>query len=167
MLNGREAVRSLPAIRPFEQSWPAQICSFKVPARCLVRYRLTAADYQRPLHAQGGVCAICGGANWRNDQPAPLSVDHDHVCCVGGKRTCGRCVRGLLCSTCNGFLGELELAGRGRYDAGWEAAAMEYLEQRDCDPSAPYRRFVLREQHRARSEQAGTPCTFDFRSARW
>jgi hypothetical protein len=36
-----------------------------------------------------------------------LAVDHDHNCCQTGK-SCGKCVRGLLCSTCNRSLGHAE-----------------------------------------------------------
>ena len=48
-------------------------------------------------------CAICGA----KEQPPPqkrLSVDHDHSCCPGDK-VCGKCIRGLLCSSCNLGLG--------------------------------------------------------------
>jgi hypothetical protein len=33
-----------------------------------------------------------------------LAVDHDHNCCPS-KKTCGKCIRGLLCMDCNRGLG--------------------------------------------------------------
>lgn len=51
------------------------------------------------LQEQGGVCAICKQPPRRNK----LHVDHDHSCCPG-KRSCGRCIRGLLCASCNSKL---------------------------------------------------------------
>lgn len=65
------------------------------------RYGVTLAEYEALLEAQGGGCAICGHAP--DDGPA-LPVDHDHGCCPG-KKTCGRCVRGILCADCNRVLG--------------------------------------------------------------
>lgn len=66
------------------------------------RYGLDPEDVERMIHAQGGLCAIC---------PARLAdgycVDHDHACCPGVK-TCGACVRGLLCQECNRLVGKLE-----------------------------------------------------------
>lgn len=35
-------------------------------------------------------------------------VDHDHECCRG-VASCGRCVRGIVCHTCNGRLGVVDL----------------------------------------------------------
>ena len=52
--------------------------------------------------AQNGGCAICGGAP--KDGPS-LHVDHDHACCPGRKKSCGLCLRGLLCEDCNRVLG--------------------------------------------------------------
>lgn len=60
-------------------------------------YRIRLDEFELMLAAQGGVCAICGASepgavNWH--------VDHDHACC-SGRRTCGKCVRGVLCHSCN------------------------------------------------------------------
>lgn len=58
--------------------------------------------YEALLAQQGGRCAICGTAT-PNGQ-GRFHVDHDHSCCVGG-RSCGECIRGLLCHSCNTMLG--------------------------------------------------------------
>lgn len=44
-------------------------------------------------------CAICG----ENDATR-YAVDHDHACCPG-RKSCGECVRGVLCHSCNRVLG--------------------------------------------------------------
>jgi hypothetical protein len=56
----------------------------------LRRYGIGAAEVDRLIADQGGVCAICG-------RPDPKHVDHDHAT--------GR-VRGVLCFGCNGGLGQ-------------------------------------------------------------
>ena len=66
------------------------------------KYKLTKFMYLEMLEKQNGVCAICKlppNRNW-------LAVDHDHACCPGIK-TCGKCIRGLLCGSCNSFLGRV------------------------------------------------------------
>jgi hypothetical protein len=69
--------------------------------RRLHRYGLDAESYQELLVSQGGRCATCGTA------PEKFYVDHDHACCPG-TRTCGNCVRGLLCFNCNTALGQVK-----------------------------------------------------------
>jgi len=66
-------------------------------------YKITPEQYQEMFEAQGRRCAIC------RNEPGPtglLAIDHDHGCCPG-TRTCGKCIRGLLCFPCNSFLGRV------------------------------------------------------------
>jgi hypothetical protein len=61
-------------------------------------YGLSPERFERLWQAQGRQCAGCHRKVRR-----PV-VDHDHACCPG-PTSCGRCVRGLLCDTCNRTLG--------------------------------------------------------------
>ena len=69
----------------------------------MFRYGLTIAAYDALAVSQGGRCAICR----REEVDGSLAVDHDHACCPG-RRSCGQCVRGLLCRACNYALGLLD-----------------------------------------------------------
>jgi hypothetical protein len=64
------------------------------------RYQITSNQYQAIFDQQDRACVICK-KNQEN-----LDVDHDHSCCKS-YRTCGRCIRGLLCPTCNTGLGHV------------------------------------------------------------
>jgi hypothetical protein len=68
-------------------------------------YGITLDDYREMVEAQGGGCAICGATAEASGRH--LCVDHDHRCCPGRKRSCGQCIRGLLCSNCNRAIGWL------------------------------------------------------------
>jgi len=74
---------------------------YKKYQRLKEKYNLTDVQFDEMLVAQDGNCAICGHKDSRG-----LSVDHDHSCCAG-RNSCGKCVRGLLCSRCNMGLGNL------------------------------------------------------------
>lgn len=67
------------------------------------KYKLTKEQYEQLLDAQGGTCAVCS----KKPNRSYLSVDHDHACCPTAK-TCGNCIRGLLCQSCNSFLGRVD-----------------------------------------------------------
>lgn len=69
--------------------------------RLLQRYGISADQFDAILASQGG-CAVCGrtesnGKYWH--------TDHDHSCCPTDARSCGKCIRGILCHGCNTALG--------------------------------------------------------------
>jgi hypothetical protein len=68
-------------------------------------YGLTIDQFESMIKSQGGKCAICSDP-FDLDQPYAYAVDHDHLCCAGD-RSCGECVRGILCKLCNWSLGSL------------------------------------------------------------
>ncbi|WP_093608362.1 endonuclease domain-containing protein [Streptomyces indicus] len=66
------------------------------------RYGLTIWQMNAILRVQDDECAICGlhPGDGGMEGVSYWHVDHDHSCCdMAG--SCGRCVRGLLCRTCN------------------------------------------------------------------
>jgi len=90
-------------------------CTTHIKTRRLQwRFGITAKRFAEMLVEQEGRCAVCSiefefdtGNNGRVLKQYPR-VDHDHSCCPGGSvKTCGECVRGLLCYNCNVALGLL------------------------------------------------------------
>ena len=72
------------------------------------KYNQTLDQYDGMFKKQKGCCKICGNTeivvDKRTGEPKPLCVDHDHNCCPGEK-SCGECIRGLICCRCNVGLG--------------------------------------------------------------
>ena len=66
------------------------------------QHGIEPTEYYAMLEQQGGGCAACGttdpGGRGR------WQIDHDHSCCPKEK-SCGSCIRGLLCWKCNYALG--------------------------------------------------------------
>jgi hypothetical protein len=76
------------------------------------KYGMTLADFDRILASQGGGCAVCNAASSAittgpRGAKTGLHVDHDHACCPG-EYTCGECIRGILCQSCNNVLGRVK-----------------------------------------------------------
>lgn len=72
--------------------------------RRLKKFNLT----QEQFDALGTRCQVCGVEDGDPGcgRYGKLYVDHDHACCPG-QESCGECVRGLLCVTCNHGIGQL------------------------------------------------------------
>lgn len=83
----------------------------------LTRYGLTPGTFDKLLIGQGYACGMCLEPF---EDGQIICIDHDHQCCPEEKKSCGRCVRGLLCLGCNRALGIIE----ARYDQ-----ARQYLDQ--------------------------------------
>lgn len=64
-------------------------------------YNMTLEQYDVMMYLQDGVCALCRTPCRARKN---LSVDHNHKCCPGYK-SCGKCIRGLICNACNNGLG--------------------------------------------------------------
>lgn len=91
----------------------------QILGRIASRYGLSPEKYAELRESQQGKCAICGG------EPKPerrLHIDHDHRCCSEKSRSCGACIRGLLCDACNVGIGMLQ------DDPALLRAAVAYLE---------------------------------------
>jgi hypothetical protein len=67
------------------------------------QYGITKEVYEAKLLEQDYACAVCE-VGFEDTKVFSPHIDHDHSCCPG-KRACGECFRGLLCSNCNSALG--------------------------------------------------------------
>lgn len=70
------------------------------PASVKWRYGI---DYESYLAMVANGCDVCGSHDF-------LQIDHDHNCC-SKERSCGKCVRGVICARCNNLVSQYE---RGR-----------------------------------------------------
>lgn len=101
---------------------PGQILTYEKTREYTRRwkYKLEPLDIETILIQQNFMCAIpmC-------KTPIDISsmhVDHDHMCCNNkNKQTCGKCVRGFLCNSCNTGL------GRFRDDPDFLKEAFNYI----------------------------------------
>lgn len=75
------------------------------PAHLKRRYNITSEFYDLMFLEQKGKC-FCGSTN-PGHKRRYFAVDHDHSCCPTEK-SCGLCVRGLICHPCNIMLGVAE-----------------------------------------------------------
>lgn len=91
-----------------------------------VRMNTYSLTPERLIEIVTAPCSICGSSE-------AISVDHDHSCCPG-ETSCGKCVRGGLCSGCNLGLGAF------RDDPARLLSAISYLSKTSA-------RIVIDEYH--------------------
>lgn len=89
-------------------------------ARLVRDFHITLDRYVEMLEEQGGGCALCHKIP---EIGRGLSIDHDHACCPETAKSCGKCIRGLLCGNCNQGL------GRFMDDPDVLRAAVAYIER--------------------------------------
>lgn len=69
------------------------------------QYGITQVEYDEMLESQGHTCLICKKTERENGKA--LAIDHDHACC-SDRKSCGKCIRGLLCNSCNWIIGAMK-----------------------------------------------------------
>lgn len=69
----------------------------------LSRHHINEVQYDNLLKQQNGICLLCGMPETATNK---FAVDHDHTCC-SGKKSCGKCIRGIIHARCNSGIGQL------------------------------------------------------------
>lgn len=101
----RPATKPGPRCATCDRERRKQVSEARRLAYVAKQYNLTPEQYEAlrshlRRNSRGQyICPLC-------DRNQARCVDHDHSCCPG-KVSCGKCVRGLVCSPCNKFLGHL------------------------------------------------------------
>ena len=70
----------------------------------LKRYGISIDIFNSLLSKQNNKCKICPRVLDSHDKIHTPHIDHDHSCCKG-PRSCGKCIRGIICHSCNQVLG--------------------------------------------------------------
>jgi len=101
-------------------------------AREMKKYGTTVEWYRDRLIEQNGLCVLCEHLSHHHGTIQRLQVDHDHKCCDLHTKSCGKCLRSLLCANCNILISYWErFAEQGTVVplAGtWLYRAVKYLE---------------------------------------
>lgn len=74
--------------------------------KVLKRYNINLTQYESLLKEQDFSCGLC----LKPFEGTP-QIDHAHTCCKG-KDSCGNCVRGFVCGSCNRALAGVEKSPR-------------------------------------------------------
>lgn len=87
-------------------------------------YNLSLTRFNEMLAKQNFKCPVCKIILDYIPKPGKrisVQIDHDHGCCPA-RGSCGKCVRGILCSNCNQGLGSF------RDNSKYLKAAAKYID---------------------------------------
>ena len=89
------------------------------------QHRITKSNYLKMLIEQNFRCGLC-----KMEFDRVLQIDHDHSCCdTGSSTSCGKCIRGLLCGSCNTLVGLMERAVLKGLLTSFTGPVREYLDR--------------------------------------
>ena len=91
------------AVRKRKRMWARDHASDASVRARIYKYGIDPERLDAMLEAQDRSCGLCGKGFSNNE----IFVDHDHDCCPTAK-TCGNCVRAILCRACNQGIGLLQ-----------------------------------------------------------
>jgi hypothetical protein len=124
----------------YREKYPERVRLTKRNQWLSQNFKRTSEWYEETLVEQDGHCALCEALPAEDRR---FQVDHDHACCPTDKthrKTCGECIRGLLCEACNTELGSLEkflseITGPLVPKEGtWTFSALQYLKKYKPEP---------------------------------
>ena len=91
-------------------------------------YSLSFSEYQLLRNITN--CQICNielNHQHSRGNRRGACIDHDHNCCPTGGKSCGKCVRGVICQQCNTAEGYIKASGHDVLD--WAHMLIDYLKQ--------------------------------------
>ena len=77
----------------------------RIDSHLWIHFKIRETEYNDMLKKQHNQCLIC--KRNRSEFKKNFAVDHDHSCCPG-KKSCGKCIRGLICFDCNIAIGHFK-----------------------------------------------------------
>lgn len=89
-------------VKTYKERHPERVARQEANYKLKQKFGISLNQYERMLKEQNGRCYLCK----LKPNGKRLAVDHDRGCCPGEK-SCGKCIRKLLCIGCNTALGLL------------------------------------------------------------
>lgn len=95
---GHEYTKENTYINPQGRRWCRECMKTNAKAQCIKKYGISVEEFEKLLADQNNACFICG-LEFKSDHER--HIDHNHTCCPKPDRSCGKCVRKILCGECN------------------------------------------------------------------